>query len=121
MDVNIAKFNIPIRIRKAFDQGKIDKVYKGIYLLADELAAIDTRRYLAKKPSEYLEEKIHEMKGADSKKTTWSSRVTKQIFTYRQRDSNTMWITCTNYWNYTLGQRPKVMRNDHRKATREHG
>lgn len=85
MDVNIAKFNIPIHIRKAFDQGKIDKVYKDIYLLADELAAIDTRRYMTKKPSEYLEEKIQEMKGVDPKKTSWPSRVTKQIFAYRER------------------------------------
>jgi hypothetical protein len=85
MDVNIAKFEIPIHIRKVFDQGKIDKVYEAMYLLADELAAIDTKRYMAKKPSEYFEEKIQEMRGTDAKKTSWSSRVSKQIFSYRER------------------------------------
>lgn len=85
MDLNIAKFNIPIHIKKAFDKGQIDKVYKELYLLADKLTAIDTRRYMAKKPSEFLEEKIHEMESADCKKTSWASRATKQIFAYRER------------------------------------
>jgi hypothetical protein len=56
-----------------------------MYLLADELAATDTRRYMAKKPLELYNEKMQEMKGADSKKTSWSSRVSKQIFSYRER------------------------------------
>ena len=85
MDVNIAKFEIPIHIRKAFDQGKIDKVYEAMYLLVDKLAAIDARRYIAKKPLEFYDEKMQEMKGTDSKKTSWSSRVSKQIFSYRKR------------------------------------
>jgi len=85
MDINIAKFEIPIHIRKAFDQGKIDKVYEAMYLLADELAAADTRRYMAKKPLEFYDEKMQEMEDADSKKTSWPSRVSKQIFSYRER------------------------------------
>jgi len=80
MDVNIAKFEMPIHIRKIFDQGMIDKVYEAMYLLADELAAIDTKRYMAKKPSEHFEEKIQEMRGTDAKKTSWSSRMSKQTF-----------------------------------------
>ena len=85
MDVNIAKFEIPIHIRKAFDEGKIDRVYEAMYLLADKLAAIDTRRYMAKKPLEFHDEKMQELRGADSKKSSWPSRVSKQIFSYRER------------------------------------
>lgn len=85
MDMNIAKFNIPLHVKKAFDKGEIDKVYKEMYLVADELAAFEARRYMAKKPSEYMEEKLQVMKGAYPKKTTWSSRVTKQISDYRER------------------------------------
>lgn len=34
-DINFAKFNIPVSIVKAFDQGKINKLYQGIYAIAD--------------------------------------------------------------------------------------
>ena len=85
MDDNIAKFEIPIHVRKAFDQGKIDKVYEAMYLLADKLSAIDARRYMARKPLEFSGEKMQEMKGANSKKTSRSSRVSKQIFSHRER------------------------------------
>ena len=85
MDLNIAKFEIPIHIRKAFDHGKIDKVHEAMYLVTDNLAAIDARRYMATKPLEFCEEKVQEMKGANSKKTSRSSRVSKQIFSHRER------------------------------------
>jgi len=85
MDVNIAKLEIPIHIRKAFDQGRIDKVYEAMYILADRLAATDTRRCMDKKPLEFYDEKIQEIKSADSKKTSWPYRISKQIFSYRQR------------------------------------
>jgi len=85
MDYNIAKFEIPVHIKKAYDKGKIDEVYRGVYALADELAAIETRRFMATKPSELLEERIQAVKGAKPKKTSWSTRVIKQISTYRHQ------------------------------------
>ena len=47
-DINFAKFNIPIKIVKAFDQGKIDKLYQGIYTVADKLSSADANRFLKK-------------------------------------------------------------------------
>ena len=47
-DINFAKFNIPIKIVKAFDQGKIDKLYQGIYTVADKLSSADVNRFLKK-------------------------------------------------------------------------
>ncbi len=85
MEYNIAKIEIPIHIRKAYDKGKIDEVYRGIYALADELAAVETRRYMATKPSELFEERIQTMEGAKPKKTSWSTRVIRQISTYRRQ------------------------------------
>lgn len=56
MDFNIAKFEIPIHIRKAFDKGKIGEVCRGIYALAYEIATSETEnRFKATKPSELLE------------------------------------------------------------------
>lgn len=85
MDINIAKFVIPVHIRKAFDKGQVDKVYKEMYLLADQLAAHETRIYMARKPSELLDEKIQLMKGAKAKRESWSTRVMKQISDYKAR------------------------------------
>ncbi len=85
IEYNIAKFEIPIHIRKAYDKGKIDEVYRGIYALSDELAATETRRYMATKPSELLEERIQTMQGGKPKKTSWSTRVIKQISIYREQ------------------------------------
>lgn len=85
IDYNIAKFEIPVHIKKAYDKGKIDEVYKGIYAVADQLAAAETRRFMATKPSEYLEERIQTAEGAKPKKTSWSTRVMKQISKYREQ------------------------------------
>lgn len=85
MDYNIAKFEIPIHIKKAYAKGKIDDVYRGIYALADELAAFETRQFMATKPSELLEERLQTLKGAEPKETNWSTRVIHEISEYRQQ------------------------------------
>ncbi|MFA5375524.1 MAG: hypothetical protein WC455_07205 [Dehalococcoidia bacterium] len=53
-DINVAKFSIPIKIGKAFDQGKIDKLYQGIYTTADQLSSIDANRFLKKRAAASL-------------------------------------------------------------------
>ena len=85
MDFNITKFNIPIHIKKAFDKGEIDKVYKEMYFLADDLAVIETKRYMARKGSEFLDQKIRETKGGGNRQEGWASKTSKQISVYRDR------------------------------------
>ena len=51
-DFNIAKFSIPVSIRRAFDRGEVDKSYRKMYKVADELASTDAKRYEAQKVAE---------------------------------------------------------------------
>lgn len=53
-DINFAKFNIPVNIVKAFDQGRIDKLYQGIYAIADAASTADATRFQAKKAAAYF-------------------------------------------------------------------
>lgn len=57
-DLNIAKFNIPIKIKRAFDKGKIADSYRQMYLIADELASAEAQRRQAQKTIEYFDSKF---------------------------------------------------------------
>lgn len=52
-DFNIAKFEIPVSIKKALNKGKIADSYKEMYLVADELATVDSTRFQILKTMEY--------------------------------------------------------------------
>ncbi len=43
-EFNLAKFSIPISIKKAFEKGKIDDTYRRMYVVADELALFEAKR-----------------------------------------------------------------------------
>ena len=60
-DFNIAKFSIPVSIRRAFDRGEVDKSYREMYKVADELASADAKRYEAQKMAEYRDS--HRVRG----------------------------------------------------------
>jgi len=53
-DLNIAKFNIPVKIKRAFDNGKIADSYKQMYLVADKLASVEATRRQVQKAAEYI-------------------------------------------------------------------
>jgi len=54
-DFNLAKFNIPISIRRAFDKGKIADSYRQMYMVADELASIEAERRQTQKMAEHFD------------------------------------------------------------------
>jgi len=54
-DFNLAKFNIPISILRAFDKGKIADSYRQMYMVADELASIEAGRRQTQKMAEYFD------------------------------------------------------------------
>jgi hypothetical protein len=56
-DFNIAKFNVPISVKKAFDKGKIADSYRQMYVVADELASIEAGRRQTQKTAEYFDSK----------------------------------------------------------------
>jgi hypothetical protein len=43
IDFNLAKFNIPISVQRAFDKGKIADSYRQMYQVAVELASIEAK------------------------------------------------------------------------------
>ena len=53
-DFNIAKFNIPISVKKAFDKGKIPVSYEQMYQVAVKLAVRDSKTFRAQKMLEYF-------------------------------------------------------------------
>jgi len=57
-DFSIAKFNIPISIKRAFDKGKIADSYKQMYSIADTLATAEANQLLAQKKIEYLDSRF---------------------------------------------------------------
>jgi hypothetical protein len=56
-DINIAKFNIPIKIKRAFDKGKISTSYEEMYLKADKLASYEANIFQQQMMGEYLQSK----------------------------------------------------------------
>ena len=63
MDFNLAKFNIPIRIQRAFDKGKISESYRQMYIIAEKLAVAEANQLLAQKRKEYLYSKLVSTEG----------------------------------------------------------
>ena len=55
-DFNIAKFNIPISIKRAFDKGKIADSYRQMYAVADQLASKEAQRRQLQKLGEYFDD-----------------------------------------------------------------
>ena len=55
-DFNIAKLNIPIKIKRAFDKGKIADSYEKMYMVADKLASIEAQKRQLQKVGEYLDD-----------------------------------------------------------------
>ena len=53
-DFNLAKFNIPISIRKSFNEGKIADSYREMFSVAVELASIEAEARKSQKCGEYL-------------------------------------------------------------------
>ena len=53
-DFSLAKFNIPISIKRAFDKGKIPVSYEQMYQVAERLAARDSKTFRAQKMLEYF-------------------------------------------------------------------
>ncbi len=54
-DINIVKY-LSLNIKKAFDKGEIDKVYRDIYDTAVSFAARDTKPYVDKTMLKWQEE-----------------------------------------------------------------
>jgi hypothetical protein len=52
-DFNIAKFNIPISITKAFEKGKIAESYEQMYKIAQKLAGSESKLFQAQKMVEF--------------------------------------------------------------------
>ena len=57
-DFSIAKFNIPISIKRAFDKGKIADSYRQMYVIAEDLAVSEANQLLAQKKTEYFDSKF---------------------------------------------------------------
>jgi hypothetical protein len=54
-DFNIAKFNIPISIKRAFDKGKIADSYQQMYMVAEKLALLEAKRREAQTLAEHID------------------------------------------------------------------
>jgi hypothetical protein len=53
-DINIVKY-LSVNIKKAFDKGEIDKVYRDMYNTAEIIAAEETRHFMNKMLLEWQE------------------------------------------------------------------
>lgn len=53
-DFNLAKFNIPVSIRREFDKGKIADSYRQMYQVAVELASIEAKARESQTYGEYV-------------------------------------------------------------------
>lgn len=53
-DFNIAKFSIPVSVKRAFDKGKIPVSYEQMYQVAERLAVRDSKTFRAQKILEYF-------------------------------------------------------------------
>jgi hypothetical protein len=54
-DFNIAKFNIPISIKRAFEKGKIADSYQQMYMVAEKLASLEAKRREAQTLAEHID------------------------------------------------------------------
>lgn len=59
-DFNLAKFNIPISIRREFDKGKIADSYRQMYQVAVELASVEAKVRQFQKYAEYARNILNE-------------------------------------------------------------
>lgn len=64
MDFNLAKLNIPISVRRAFDEGKIADLYQEMYRVADESASVEAERRLTQRRAEYFDSILGAAQGA---------------------------------------------------------
>jgi len=85
-DFNIAKFNIPISVKKAFDKGKIPVSYEQMYQVAERLAVRDSKTFRAQKMLEYFGGKMRP-RGRPGVSTSSGSvdKMTKEIQEYENQ------------------------------------
>lgn len=79
-DLNIAKFNIPVKIKRAFDKGKIADSYKQMYLVADKFASVEAKRRQAQKTGEYFDNMFGNEEGEDQQSII---KVTSKVLDYK--------------------------------------
>ena len=81
-DFNLAKFNIPISVRRAFDEGKIADLYQQMYRVADEFASIEAERRLTQRRAEYLDSRL----GSAQRATQPSIiKIQSQVINYKDK------------------------------------
>ncbi len=73
-DFNIAKFNIPVSIRKAFNKGEIAKSYRQMYKEAKRASSSDAAEYQTQKLAEVWDSAI---KGKQKSPLTFVEEVRK--------------------------------------------
>jgi hypothetical protein len=56
-DINIVKY-LSVNIKKAFDKGEIDKVYRDMYVTAEKIANVEYNNYRIQFRQEYIEKKM---------------------------------------------------------------
>jgi len=54
-DFNLAKISVPIKIKRAFEKGKIPTSYQEMYFLADKLASMDAFNRQSQEMGEYFD------------------------------------------------------------------
>lgn len=81
-DFNIAKFNIPISIKRAFDKGKIADSYRQMYVVAEKLAAKEATTYMLHKGREHMLSKIPRGRSGVGKEPS-VIEVEKQVLDYK--------------------------------------
>ena len=82
-DFNIAKFNIPVSIQRAFDKGKISESYRQMYSIADKLATGEANQLLDQKKTEYLHLRLtpRGRRGVDTKSEI--PEIQKEVLDYK--------------------------------------
>jgi hypothetical protein len=60
IDFNLAKFNVPVSVQRAFDKGKVADSYREMYLVAVELASTEAKVRQSQKYAEYARNILNE-------------------------------------------------------------
>jgi hypothetical protein len=79
-DINIVKY-LSVNIKKAFDKGEIDKLYKAMYKTANNIASEETRNYLITFRQKYFEKKF----GLDSSESNNQGFLLSKIPEYKSQ------------------------------------
>lgn len=82
-DFSMFKFNIPVSITKEFAKGKIDRLYRDMYRVADELSTADATRFMSKKTADYFDSFIREL--GDKSQPASTAGIQQQIADYKSK------------------------------------